>query len=236
MHGPRTLAIALTLGLLGPMGVRAQAPEDGRAAARELAVEAHARFEAGDADGAVELLLEARATHPEPVLLYNLGRAYEASGRLREAIDAYERFVEEAPDAPSRAAVELTITSLRRSVAERERLIREAEAARAREGSPSVVPWLVAASGAGGLAAGGVLAGVAVAENDAAAADPVQRSRAARAASAQDLATAANVLFVVGGALALTAGVWWLVEWATSGGEDESAALEVGPGVVRGRF
>src|SRR6185369_15816191 len=119
---------------------------------------------------AVELLQQARALHPgEPLIVYNVARAYEGLGRLSEARDAYATYLREAPNAAEVGAVEVRIRSIDEAIAERERLAREErrardDAAAARRNSlrgPAFEPWVVFSVGLGALAAGGVLAGVA---------------------------------------------------------------------------
>ncbi len=46
------------------------------------------KYRAGDFEGAVELLTEAYDLFPEPVILYNLARAYEGMGESVRARDA----------------------------------------------------------------------------------------------------------------------------------------------------
>src|SRR4051812_49270055 len=73
----------------------AATPKDDRAA--ELFQKSHRAYRDGQFQEAVDLLLEARQLKTEPVLLYDLGRAYEALGKLAEAADAYGHYLEEAP-------------------------------------------------------------------------------------------------------------------------------------------
>lgn len=226
-----TLAAAVATTMLVPKAALAQeASEADRAAALALAVEAHECFEAGEPEAAVELLLRARTLYREPLLLYNLARAYEAQGQETEALAAYEGYVAEQPAAEDRAAVEVRIGSLRETIAERERLGRERESERRRraqaeeraaaaEGS-SPSTWVLGATGATTLATGTAFAVVAVTERDNAAADPVHATTVTRMEEARTYATVANVLFVAGGVV-LGAGLVWLIVDLSSGGTDE---------------
>src|SRR5690606_33568184 len=74
---------------------------------------AEALYDEGRYDEAIELLRELVREYPDPILLYNLGRAHEGAERLAEAIDAYERYLDAAPDAPDRDAITRRIERLR---------------------------------------------------------------------------------------------------------------------------
>lgn len=52
-------------------------------------------------DAAAALFKEAYDASPDPAFLYNIGLCYERRGRWRLAVDYYERFLAEAPDAPA---------------------------------------------------------------------------------------------------------------------------------------
>src|SRR4051794_18494552 len=81
---------------------------------------------------AIDLLIEARALKPEPVLSYDLGRAYEAIGDLPHAEEAYARYLDENPAAQDRLAIEGRLVTLRRQIAEAN--------ARQREPAPAPPP------------------------------------------------------------------------------------------------
>ncbi|MEQ9078800.1 MAG: tetratricopeptide repeat protein, partial [Sandaracinaceae bacterium] len=127
----RTLSCAVAVGLavaaLGSAPARAQ--ED---ASLDQAVvlfqRAEQRFRLGDYETAATLLREAIALEPAPPLYFNLGRALEELGDLRGAREAYESFLELAPEHPERATVEARVVELTAAEARA-----DAEAARARE-------------------------------------------------------------------------------------------------------
>lgn len=208
-------------------------------------------YRAGRFQEAVDLLLEARGLAEEPVLLYNLARAYEGLGELEEAIEAYEGYLEEQPDAQDRGAIEARIGTLREQIAERERLEREralalerqgdeggdraAPGAADRESGAGAWPWLVLGAGAAGLGAAAVTGTLALSARDDAVQDPEHRSSRESFRRAEDLATVANVLWAVGGALAAIGAVWATIDLVSGGGEGDGGddvALTLGPGSV----
>ncbi len=226
--------------------VEAQGERGAEERALELTREAQARYDEGDLEAAIALLLEARELYPEPLISYNLARAYEAAGNERAALQAYERYVEEQPDAPDRPAMEAHIERLRAQMAERDRLAREREQERrrreaaerrARERGVNPWPWVLVATGGAALGAGLVLGVVAQSQRDAAAEDPVHVTTVSSFEEARAFATAANVLFVVGGVLAL-GGAIWLVVNLVSGDDEERIEVGLSPGgvAVRGRW
>ena len=111
--------IALCLMLSVPIA-HAQTPEDDRRAAKEKFQRAQDLYQQGKFGEAIALLQELRAIRKEPVLLYNLARAYEGQGDLEEALDAYTGYLEEAPDARDRGAIEKRIESIEQQLRELE--------------------------------------------------------------------------------------------------------------------
>ena len=233
------------LGIVWPMlavpaTAGAQDSDAERARAFEMAVEAQAHFEAGESDVAVQLLLNARQIYPEPVLLYNLGRVYDTMGLALEsdALAAYEQYVEAAPDATDRAAVEQRIASLRAAQTERDNLAAARDAERTgREAAeeqarlarrPSPVPWILIATGGAAVAGGGVVAGLARRANSDALDAVIHERAVASSEQANRLATTANILFVVGGAISLTGAIWLITDRRR-----RSVELSVGPGHIQ---
>jgi hypothetical protein len=61
---------------------------------------AGAKEHAGDREGALRALERAFEISGDPLIQYDLGRVRQSLGRLAEAIEAFDRFVAEAPAAP----------------------------------------------------------------------------------------------------------------------------------------
>jgi tetratricopeptide (TPR) repeat protein len=241
-----TAVLFLGLGTTHPVAW-AQAPaisseETSRDRGVRLFREAAEHYRAGRFRVAVELLRESYELHPEPLVLFNLGRSLEGLGELEAAVDAYRRFLEAAPDATDRGAVEARIATLQRLVDER-RALDEAAAsaadARQQPDEQSEAPALadeidagsivLAGVGLAGLIVGSILAGAAVTTHNQWVDAPSHASALESLAAANDLASAANVALAIGGALALAGGVWLAVDAAESGEGAPSASVRLGP-------
>jgi tetratricopeptide (TPR) repeat protein len=160
---------------------------------------------------AITLLQQSYAIKKEPVLLYNMGRAYEGLGDLRSAASAYESFLAAQPEAPDRGALESRIRTLRRQIDEREELERSAQRERAKSQParrPSAIPWIVAGLGAAAVGSGAVLFAFGRSSHDRAVSEPTYVESARLQSHAESLTTAANVCWIAGG-VALVAGVVW---------------------------
>lgn len=92
--------------------------------AYELFRQSEAEYRAGRFAAAVALLEEAYRLDAEPVLVYNLARAYEGMGDLERAIDAYRRYLSDEPNARDRGAIEARLGTLTRQLEERRALDR----------------------------------------------------------------------------------------------------------------
>lgn len=64
--------------------------------------DAVAAYQAGNADAAIEALQHAYEIRQVPLILFNIARAHEQSGRLASAIEYYDRFLATNPE-PSQA-------------------------------------------------------------------------------------------------------------------------------------
>jgi tetratricopeptide (TPR) repeat protein len=110
------LAAALILGLAVPTLAWAATPEDNSAI--RLYERSAELYRAGRFAEAAELLRDAYRRAPDPVLLYNLGRACERMGDLPCVIDAYKRYLANASP-PDRGAIEQVIITCEKQLEER---------------------------------------------------------------------------------------------------------------------
>jgi tetratricopeptide (TPR) repeat protein len=245
----------LVLAALAALGTPAQAlarPTPDRKATAEAAdlfQRSHRAYREGRFQEAVDLLLRARELKAEPVLLYDLGRAYEALGKPAAAADAYTQFLQEDPNASDRLATEGRIATLRRQAEEQE-ASRAAAAAQTEKPSPpappapsppppappapasdpvAVVPWVVGGAGVLAAGVGVVFAVMARSRYDDALAEPVQSTSADKYDGAKRDSVVSNVGFVAGGVLLVTAGVWLILR-ATA--PSAAAARGLRPGLV----
>jgi tetratricopeptide (TPR) repeat protein len=234
----RVLIFALVFGVCAR-----SAHADDREKALKLFEDSDKAYKAGEFERAADLLREAYTLYPEPLLLYNLGRAQEGLGDSAGAIESYERYLVDAKQIKDRGAIERRIATLKAQLAkaaEDERRRREAE--ERRRNPPPIVepspletygPWITMATG-GAVLATGVYFGIhAQATHDDALATPIQRDAAKLQESAERSATIANVLFVAGG-VALAGGIGWKVwQWQSDKAPSAtSAQLTVAPGSV----
>lgn len=215
---------------------RAQSNDsDNRDKALKLFEDSNTAYKAGKFEDAADLLRQAYDLFPEPILLYNLGRAQEGLGDRQGAIESYERYLAEAEQVDDRGAIERRIATLRAQIAKQ-----EADAKKLREVPPprpvdtrsdfeKYGPW--ATIGAGGVLVGtGIVFGIrSGAKHDDAVAAAGQRDAAELQSSAQRYATIANVLFVVGG-VAAAGGIGWKV-W-----QRDSTTVQVTPTAVAVRW
>ncbi len=213
------------------------------ARAGKLFDQAEGEYQAGRFKEAVALLQEAQRLAPDPVLDYNIARAYEGLGEIDLARKAYRAYLDAAPDTKDRGAVEARLRTLDQQAAERDAAA--AAAASSSDGGgpkppapppekdgPSPVPWVIAGVGALGLGAAGVLGGLSLAKSNEAEDPATSGSDAQRLSDeASPLALGANVTFGVAGALGLAGVIWGIVDVAGSGGGSSSTAwqLDVGP-------
>ena len=175
--------------------------------------------------------------HPRRAfLLYNMARAHEELGRSAQALGLYERFLAEAgEDAPNRAEAQRHATELRLRL----RLDEEAPAS-SEGGSPSPIGIAIGAVGAAALIAGGIVGGLALAQDG----DARARSEGSRCTpeahaaigEAGVLANAADGL-LWGGLAVLATGVVLTFVLAESATTASAACTDDGcVGFVRGVF
>lgn len=128
-HPPSALAQATT---------RGQAAEED-AHARELFEKGRVAYQEARYDVALDLFTQAHALSKRPQLLNNIAQAADRLRMDAEALDAYERYLAEVPDAENRAAVENRIAALKEVIeAKRQAPVpTPEEAARAAEPAPA---------------------------------------------------------------------------------------------------
>jgi hypothetical protein len=195
-----------------------------RARALELFEQSARAYREGRFQDAIDLLGEARRIKHEPVLLYNIGRAYEALGNLTGAADTYEAYLEEDPRAPDRRAIESRIATLRAQAGELEKARSLPPPVEAKPlppeavppsppaptaASPPILPWVVAGVGVAGLGAGIALGLVADSGHRSAVDEPGQAAAQRKQDRAETMATGATIALVAGAAIAAV-GVGWL--------------------------
>jgi tetratricopeptide (TPR) repeat protein len=215
-------------------------------------------YKAGKFEDAVKLLQQAYGLYPEPIRVYNLGRAQEGMGDVPGAIASYEKYLKDAKHITDRGAIERRLETLkaqeaqksaearrlaeeeaRRKQAERDRQLAEdarlraQQEARANERSPITKygPWITTGAGTALLATGFVFGARASSTHDDAVASPIQRDALELQNSADRSATIANVLFVVGG-VTMAAGISWKIyQWRT-GADDHGPHVTLAPAGV----
>ncbi len=215
---PRAAAFALFL-LVFSLAVVARA-DDADARALALFEQSEHAYDAGRFGEAIRLLEQAWALKKEPVLLYNMGRAYEGAGDQRKAADKYEEFLRMSPDAQDRGALEKRIATLRREVAEREALARQAkereDADRKREeerrGAAGPIPLIVAGVGLAGVGTGVVFGVLSSKRHGDAVDDPTYAGAESKQSQAKTFATVANVCLIAGAVLVVGGVVWALLD------------------------
>ncbi|MCS6797242.1 MAG: tetratricopeptide repeat protein [Myxococcota bacterium] len=151
------LALGFAL-LVAVPPVRAQAPEQDQA--RRLFLSGRAAFDRGDYAEAAEYFRAAHELSGHPALLFNIGLACARADLREQAIEAFERYLREMPDAANRAEVEGHLRALRargrdataRSDTDESRDGPGGRASASRSRGP--FPWIVAIGG-GALAIGG---------------------------------------------------------------------------------
>jgi tetratricopeptide (TPR) repeat protein len=246
---PRVLIVFAVL--IGVWGTPAYA--DDRDKALKLFEDSDKAYKAGKFEKAADLLREAYELYPEPLLLYNLGRAQEGLGDAEGAVESYEQYLADAKEIKDRGAIERRIATLKAQLAkqaedekqrqrEEERRKREEEERRRNPPPPiddrgpleTYGPWITMGGG-GAIVLTGVFFGIhASTTHDDAVATPIQRDADELQRSAERSAKIANVLFVVGGA-AIAGGIGWKIyQWKT--GSSSSAQVVATPASVAVRW
>ncbi len=269
-HASSCLALAATVLVVSLGPGRPSAAADPRVPSAERAANGQAialyrqgtkAYDEGRFQDAADLLTRAYALRAEPILLFNLARAYEGLGAVDKAIDAYKRYLARDPDASDRRSIEQRLATLQKQVDDRQALERQRDEERARveqarreaelarratereeerRRRPSAVPWIVAGVGVAGLGAGVVLGALSHGRYVDARDDTFRAPASADYSGAQTLATGANVAFVAGGVFAAAGLFWGLVDVlgkrASSTASDASPRLTFTGSGIAGHF
>jgi hypothetical protein len=97
----RGLATALICAVcLLSVGARNAEGADGpKRQARAAMTKGTVLFQQGDYESALRAFNEAQALYPSPKIYFNLGQTYRKLDRVADAVEAFETFLQEAPDA-----------------------------------------------------------------------------------------------------------------------------------------
>ncbi|HWN69777.1 MAG TPA: tetratricopeptide repeat protein, partial [Haliangium sp.] len=101
VHRLAALLAALAVAL-APVAVRAQ-PTDTVAEARLQFQTGKQLFDAGDFRGAIRAFETANKLAPAPLLLFNIGLAYERLGEAAPALQYFKAYLEQMPNASNRS-------------------------------------------------------------------------------------------------------------------------------------
>ncbi len=203
-------------------------------------------YREGQFQQAIQLLQRAHSIHPEPVLLFNLSRAYQGLGDIEGELDALTRYVGADPKAPDRKAIEERIQVLKHLVHNRARPTTASSSQNDSDAAPQprnmVVPWAMTGVGIAALGTGTILGLLSHSRHQSAVEQPVQVKAQAQQDQAQSFATASTIAFVTGGVLT-AAGITWIVWNSTAPSPVASPVaaslhLRVGAGsvLIGGRF
>jgi tetratricopeptide (TPR) repeat protein len=233
--GSGTLLAALALGA----NTWSQ-PDDGDAEAQALVLAERSKvaFDEQRYEDAIRLIEEAYRLKPEPVLLYNLGRAYQENGQFEQAIVTFERYLAIAgEELQDRAAIEERIAMLRSKLEQQKQ--REAKPPPAKpaprpqpakrapvppDTEVSPFPWVIAGVGAAGMIAGAVMGGVALSRNAGATSAGSQVEGQSEREGAEQLALGSTLALSIGGAILAGGAVWGIVDVVAAGPADDAAA------------
>jgi tetratricopeptide (TPR) repeat protein len=209
-----------------PSTVRAVQPVDDASTEDPMGKfeEAERLYRGGEHEAAIDLLRELLQAHDDPVLHYNLGRAYEGAKQFEEAIASYQRYLDGSPEAADRDAVRERIEDMQARLEAKRQAEKPPPATTQPVQPPALppqrdapmrpsayLPWTMLGVGAAGLVTGGVLGILARRNRDEAVEAPRQADAADALQRARDQALGANVCFAVGGALAVAGITWGIV-------------------------
>ncbi len=240
----RSAAALACLGIL--LASPASAQDDGDVAREEAAAAFHAgeaAYRAGRFPEALTYFERAYELTREPDVLYNIATVQDRLRRDEDALASYRAYLEAVPDTEGRANIEARIQVLEAAIAANrapaplpaEPAVVEPEPspepAPTASSEPGAGPWVLVGIGAALAVGGGVLVGVAAADQS-----TVEGARGVPWSEVEGAYERVPILSTTGwialgvGVAVVGAGIGWLV--AASGGGDEVA---VGPGGIRWR-
>jgi tetratricopeptide (TPR) repeat protein len=216
-------------------------PNSADARARQLFEEGEQDYTAGRFEEALEKFRQAYDLSGRAGLLYNVGLSAMNIGEDRQALEAFEAYLDGVENAPNRALVEGRITTLRRRIASEEqeqRRLTEAVARAAEGGSSPALGWILTGTGAALAIGGGVL--FALGLSDVSSVENADEGTPwSDLSGANDRAPIFTGVGIAAASVGVAVAALGLVLVATSGGPAEEEAEEevsVGPGFVRGTF
>ncbi len=126
-HLPLTLVVTLTLAvpltlaastLANPGTASAQQSASGDPGARELFGKGKAAYSVGNYEDAIRDWRQAYALDPKPLILFNIAQALERLGKLQEAVQSYQTYLDRAPaDTDTYSEVTAKLATLRQRLA-----------------------------------------------------------------------------------------------------------------------
>jgi tetratricopeptide (TPR) repeat protein len=221
---------------LAALGTDAHGQARNRGRFQRLVQQAAEAYNRSEPDVAINLLEQAYTLNPNPLLLYNIGRAHELAGRLERALEYYSRFLAEHPDEAqaqlgreARASVQAQLDARAAAARANSNTNNTSQGptrsnANTNQNNGPRIRWVdqprrftgahatLVISGAVLAVAGGVLGGLALAQSGgfAGTADPAQRAGFQDRGNA--FAWSANIGIGVGVALAGTGLIWYAAQ------------------------
>ncbi|MBK8589113.1 MAG: tetratricopeptide repeat protein [Sandaracinaceae bacterium] len=152
---PGVLLLGVLLALAVPATAHAQRRDD---EARALYSAGEIAFSEGRYEYALVHFQRAYELSPRPILLFNIGASAERLSRDTLALEAYEQYLQELPDAPNRRVVAARIVLLRQA------LYGQPEPSLETDEPTGAGPWIVVGVGAAAVALGAVFTGLGFAD------------------------------------------------------------------------
>jgi tetratricopeptide (TPR) repeat protein len=211
-------------------------------------------YKEGKFSEAAVLLRQAYELEPEPILLYNMGRALESDGQLQAAAQAFQEYLRTAKklSPPERRALQARIRSLQEQIQTNDKIKQERDQAKQRQeeaerrlleqaqvshkvkedNSLSPWPWVVLGVGAAGLATGGILSILASGKYEDAENEPIQEKAQNLLEEANGLNDASVVFLIAGGVVAAGGLTWALIDVFSKQEDDSESSTKVSLGVT----